>query len=538
MQWKPIIDNKKVEIKYTGDKSLVYASDYKPYVGLYYEAQGRMWTYEKNGTKKSKQLIKKITNKSILNYSKAKGIPSVNVPFPIETISIPTEKDYENGYYERYFAKKVNDKSGLIVEITKAMSNKVRSHPDTVNLYDICEVRWKLVGPRYDTTHDGVSPDYLSSFIKFSGTGQMPNIVYGVHSTNKRTVKKQDKECMRGLVAKIGGDYIKYAKIEKATPFKNPDPTMQNNGNGPQGLFGGQPGWNVGFGVSGGGTGGGTGTGPGGGGGPSTGPVPTPPTGSIPLTDMLLDLNPLYDVYNTSTASAANGERIYKIEDQSVNGWDIIQLDTNDIVMPTFYTGSTSWNGKPYVDFNEEAAPNPNTNEWLQVNGGASAFNVGEATVYLAYETKEGSNSFEGIFVTADTYFLSDGWGLYANRPGPAYTSEKLTGYYDDDFYTEVEGPAFSRYSEKIICFKWSASLAPYLKENGSAWITGSGGTSSPTVYPRDPILGSFWNSYDVNVTLGWNGKIYRLLVYSKFHDDALAQQIMDSLNDDFGGIY
>ena len=531
MKWKPKKSGKNIEIKYTGDKSLVYAKDLKPYIGLYYIQNGNLYTYSEEGQGPAFRLVNKITDSMIVKYANAKTLPDFNAPSPTESVSVPTEKDYKKGYYQRYFCKKVNDKDGIIIEITKAMSEKLKQSQETINLYKVCEMRWKLTGPRYDTVAGGAAPGFLETFTKISGAGQMPNIVYGVHSTNKRTTKKINKECMNGMISKIGGAYTQFGKIEAAAPFVTQD--EDNNDNG------GDAGWNDGIIPpppsppvnDGDGNGNGVihgGGGSGGGGG-----------SNIPLTNMLLDLDPTQDVFNTSTSSAADGERIYKIQDQSVNSWDIIQLSTDSDLMPRYYTGSAAdFNNKPWVDFNEANSPNPNQNEWLHVNGGASAFDVGEATIYMAYQTGEGSNAYEGIFTTADTFFLSDGWGIYANRPGPAYNSEKLTGFYDDDYATYVEGPAFSRYSDKIICFRWSASLAPYLKENGNAWLTGSGGTSSPTVYPRDPILGSFWSSYDASETLGWNGRIYRLLVYSEAHDDTTVDEIMSTLNTDFGGIF
>ena len=301
MKWKPRISKTNKVIKYTGDKSLVFASNLEPYVGLYYENNGRFWTYTENGTGESVQLINEIKNRMILNYSKATKPPFVNVPSPVETSSVPNEKDYKKGYYQRYFVKKVNEINSPIIEVSKQMTESLKAHPDTQNLYKICEIRWKLKGPKYDMIKgdNGVNiqaPAFLDHFSKISGIGQMPSIIYGVHSTNKRTVKMTEKSCMKGLTNKISRNYSQFAEIENANPFSSGD---SDNSNVNDGLPPPPPPPRP----------------PIDDGGPNYGPNPVDPNPDpvIPLTNMLLDLDPAQDVFNTSTASAANEERIYKI---------------------------------------------------------------------------------------------------------------------------------------------------------------------------------------------------------------------------------
>lgn len=55
----------------------------------------------------------------------------------------PTIKDYDRGWIERYFAKRVNDKDSSIVEISKNLYQLLRG----VTYYSIMEMRWVIRGP-------------------------------------------------------------------------------------------------------------------------------------------------------------------------------------------------------------------------------------------------------------------------------------------------------------------------------------------------------------------------------------------------------
>lgn len=112
---------------------------------------------------------------------------------------IVTDEDYARGYFTRYFAKTVSG-PGYVFEISKLDWTKVQNGnvDDTILGYETVQMLWQLVGPLKDTR-----------------TSQYA-VQGGVYDTNKRVTENTAKR-FNGLLAYIGGDYTKYAKI---TPEK------------------------------------------------------------------------------------------------------------------------------------------------------------------------------------------------------------------------------------------------------------------------------------------------------------------------------
>lgn len=62
---------------------------------------------------------------------------------------IPTDSDYKEGYFERYFAKKVNDNKTY--EVDYLNSKNVSS-----DLYKVVSVKWKISGPKNNIIVNGI----------------------------------------------------------------------------------------------------------------------------------------------------------------------------------------------------------------------------------------------------------------------------------------------------------------------------------------------------------------------------------------------
>ena len=107
----------------------------------------------------------------------------------------PLESDYNRGYFRRYFAKKLTG-PGYIFEISKADWTKIQNGEieETALGYETADILWQLTGPLRDKR--------ISQY----------QIQGGVLTTNKRVVEAEEKT-FRGLVAFIGGDYTKFARI-------------------------------------------------------------------------------------------------------------------------------------------------------------------------------------------------------------------------------------------------------------------------------------------------------------------------------------
>lgn len=108
---------------------------------------------------------------------------------------IPTQSNYQVGYFTRYFAKNTTG-PGYILEISENDYANVKNgaYNSTNVLYEITTLLWQLTGPLNDRR--------LSQY----------QIQGGVYDTNKRVTEARSIG-FRGLVEYIGGDYIKFAKI-------------------------------------------------------------------------------------------------------------------------------------------------------------------------------------------------------------------------------------------------------------------------------------------------------------------------------------
>jgi hypothetical protein len=107
----------------------------------------------------------------------------------------PVSDDYAKGYFIRYFAKNPSG-PGFIIEISQEDWSLIQNNQigDNVVGYQTTDMLWQLTGPLKDTR--------ISQY----------QIQGGVFDTNKRVTEAKAKG-FNGIIAFIGGDYTKYAKI-------------------------------------------------------------------------------------------------------------------------------------------------------------------------------------------------------------------------------------------------------------------------------------------------------------------------------------
>ena len=66
-----------------------------------------------------------------------------SLDFPKTIVPTPSDTDYENGFIERYFTQKVNDKNSYVFEIDKEEYSNLFENP-----YWISEImKWRITGP-------------------------------------------------------------------------------------------------------------------------------------------------------------------------------------------------------------------------------------------------------------------------------------------------------------------------------------------------------------------------------------------------------
>ena len=73
----------------------------------------------------------------------AKNINNFKLEYPNTIVPSPNSVDYDNGFIERYFTQKVNDKNSHVFEIDKEVYFNLFDNP-----YWIVEImKWRITGP-------------------------------------------------------------------------------------------------------------------------------------------------------------------------------------------------------------------------------------------------------------------------------------------------------------------------------------------------------------------------------------------------------
>jgi len=108
---------------------------------------------------------------------------------------LPVSEDYARGYFTRYFAKNVSG-PGYVIEISQADWSKLQNGniSPTMLGYEYTTLLWQLTGPLHNTR--------VSQY----------QVKGGVYDTNKRVTEARAIGFV-GLIAFIGGDYTKFARI-------------------------------------------------------------------------------------------------------------------------------------------------------------------------------------------------------------------------------------------------------------------------------------------------------------------------------------
>jgi hypothetical protein len=217
MRWKPKLPEKKLKLFYTNGGELMRTDTLEEYIGVYFESNKAFFTYTDNGEGPRDYLVQILKDKDVILYSKFPNTlkPIYNPPLPKETIVFPEEKDYKKGYIDRHFAKKINDKNGVIKEINLKNKKLVNQLKQSKILYKMIEVRWKLTGPINDVNINKTYNPYAEPTQDEYGQDNS-GIVYGVEDTNRRTVALKNKE-MPGLKGKLI-NHIQFARISSYPP--------------------------------------------------------------------------------------------------------------------------------------------------------------------------------------------------------------------------------------------------------------------------------------------------------------------------------
>ena len=212
MYWKPGLPKKGLKLYFTAGNQLMTAVDLEEYIGTYYKKDKHSFTYIDKGIGPRKYLVKLNNDIDFRTYVNTKIFkPLFNPVLPKDTAVFPKDSDYEKGYFDRIFIRKGIEKNGVIKEINKDILQKINSEALIKPLYKSVKVRWKLTGPRKDVNIKKVYDPYNTEVTQDEFGQDDSGVVYGVESTNRRTIYLKNKE-MNGLTAKII-NYIQFAQL-------------------------------------------------------------------------------------------------------------------------------------------------------------------------------------------------------------------------------------------------------------------------------------------------------------------------------------
>lgn len=164
---------------YTNGGEFLIKSNFQPYVGDYFvDKAGNVYTgktYTDSSVELKRILSNTDTNQRFDLYSslKPKILPSTTFT---PDIIIPTDQDYNNGFFARYLLKPViSSQLNDFIEVKFNKYDQVQQNSDLRILYKSVSIVWKLTGPLYDIYEDNI------------------RTYTGIIDTNKRSITEAEK---------------------------------------------------------------------------------------------------------------------------------------------------------------------------------------------------------------------------------------------------------------------------------------------------------------------------------------------------------
>jgi len=183
------------DIKYTYGKEYMYNTGVE-YIGYHHVFKNKIYAGPSHTTK-SNILLKYVKNNDVKKYISLRGQTNFNTP--VEKLILPTESDYDIGWFNRYFIKQRN--YSKIIEVNKQQYDSLKATRSGVNgkLYKGAQLIWKLTGSRNNI--------YKNDVI----------IHQGISDTNKRTITKKNDE-----LSGLSGYLLNYLQFSRITYIQLP----------------------------------------------------------------------------------------------------------------------------------------------------------------------------------------------------------------------------------------------------------------------------------------------------------------------------
>ena len=164
---------------FTNGGDFIIKSNGQAYSGYYFTTTDNKFYTGQTWTSNSVELesVSQSSNTNIFGgiYSTLNPNSLPKTAFTADFI-IPTQQDYNNGYFIRFVLKPtISTRLNDFIEVKSDKYNQVIQSNDLQTLYKFANVTWKLTGPLHDTYKDNI------------------RIASGIIDTNKRSIQEAEK---------------------------------------------------------------------------------------------------------------------------------------------------------------------------------------------------------------------------------------------------------------------------------------------------------------------------------------------------------
>jgi hypothetical protein len=253
-------------------------------------------------------------------------------------------------------------------------------------------------------------------------------------------------------------------------------------------------------------------------------PVPLPPSPDAPTGTLLLDLDATKDTYSdaSKTTATGDGDLVYTWGDQSGNVYDAEQSDSAE--RPIYKTDGD--NGEPYVWFDDSF----NTCMIIPNDG---SFDTSALTIFIVAEItpvneQDGDNYITNSAGAATS--TSDGWRVFVNSwDAPGYATPDIRGQMEDSssLASATNGEVNQN---QVITYRFEENVTNRIRINDLTETTGSTTASIDYSTVHDVVLGARWDTPGSTNSLFLPHKLYRILVYEEYLDNATCENFVSEL--------
>ena len=254
--------------------------------------------------------------------------------------------------------------------------------------------------------------------------------------------------------------------------------------------------------------------------------------GGIPTTNLQLDVNPALQCYTDigQTTLATNGDDVASIENQGSSSFPFEQSNAAD--QPEWYSSDSSANNKPYLLFFEH-------NMLSTTSNGEQCLRSDDCTFYVVSNLDSQASSFSTLLNKDNDWDWDNGWRIGFDSQEDLITNVGGSTAFGGD--NELENTQTTTSSAQVYTLRFKASATPYENRNYSSYLGGNEETGTSVGFnvkntaSRQIVLGASWNSSGNGTSFEWDGRIFRILGYSEYHDDTTHNSIISELETIYG---